>query len=250
MMPGKKIYFVSDAHLGLPNYDESLVREKLLVKWLDEIKTDAEEIYLLGDIFDFWFEYKKVVPKGFTRFMGKIAEITDSGIPVHYILGNHDLWIFDYLPKETGAKIYRAPIEKTFNGKKFYLAHGDGLGPKDKQFKFLKKIFVSPFFQWLFSVFHPGFGVGIAHKWSHSSRKIRFDYTYKAENEWLYQYSQDVLKKEHFDYFIYGHRHIPFRIHLNEKSEMINTGDWLKNFSYLVFDGEKIEDKKYKIKEQ
>jgi len=169
-MSAKKIYFASDFHLGVPSYEKSLEREKLLVKWLDEIKKDAEEVYLMGDLFDFWFEYKHAAPKGFVRLLGKIAEITDSGIPVYLFTGNHDMWMFDYLPKEIGVKIYREPIEKKFGSKTFYLGHGDGLGPGDKGYKFIKKVFANKFCQWLFARLHPNLGIGMAHYWSRKSR--------------------------------------------------------------------------------
>jgi len=144
----KKIYFASDFHLGVPDKERSLTREKLAVKWLDEIKHDAAEIYLMGDLFDFWFEYKHAIPKGFTRVLGKIAEINDAGIPIHLFTGNHDMWMYDYLPEELGVTIYREPVIKTFNGKKFYLGHGDGLGPGDHGYKFIKKVFASPMSGW------------------------------------------------------------------------------------------------------
>ncbi|MCK4664945.1 MAG: UDP-2,3-diacylglucosamine diphosphatase [Bacteroidales bacterium] len=248
MTDKKNIYFASDAHLGLPNYQKSLFREKLLVKWLDEIKNDAKEIYLLGDMFDFWYEYKQVVPRGFTRFLGKIAEIVDSGIPVHLFTGNHDIWIFDYLPTETGVILHRKPIVKTLNGKKFYLAHGDGLGPYDKGYKLLKKIFTNPVLQWLFSRLHPNFAIGLGHLWSNNSRfaKGLKAEKYKGDDkEWLYLYAKSLLKKEHFDYFVFGHRHILVERQIGSKSRFINLGDWITNFSYGVFDGENFELKKY-----
>ncbi len=156
-LEGKKLFFVSDAHLGLPNYNESLKREKLLIKWLDEIKNDASEIFLLGDIFDFWYEWKRVVPRGFVRLLAKIAELTDSGIPVHLFTGNHDIWVFDYLPHETGVILHTTPFSLEVAGKKIHIAHGDALGPGDYVFKFLKKLFTNKLLQWFFSRFHPNF---------------------------------------------------------------------------------------------
>lgn len=235
-------------HLGLPNHEKSIVREKLFVKWLKEIKNDAEEIYLLGDIFDFWFEYKRAVPRGFTRFLGTISEITDSGIPVHFFTGNHDIWVFDYLPQETGMVIHKKPITKEFNGKKFYLAHGDGLGPYDKGYKILNKIFTNRFLQWMFARIHPNFAIKFAHTWSKSSRysKGLLAEDYKGDDkEWLYLYAKSVLEKEHFDYFIFGHRHIPIVRDLSETSKFVNLGDWISNFTYAVFDGETVKLEKY-----
>ena len=248
MNPNKKIYFASDFHLGVPSYEKSLVREKLIVKWLDEVKTDAHEIYLMGDVFDFWFEYKHAVPKGFIRLLGKIAEIVDSGIPVTLFTGNHDMWMFDYLTKELGVTIHREPITREYSGKKFYLGHGDGLGPGDHGYKFIKKIFSNSFSQWLFARLHPNFGIGMAHYWSRKSRASQSpkDESFKGEDsEWLALYSKDILKKEHFDYFIFGHRHLPLDIKLSEKSRYINLGEWVNHTTYAVFDGSTLELKKY-----
>ena len=196
MSPGKKIYFASDFHLGAPNEAKSLVREKLIVQWLDEVKETAEEIFLVGDIFDFWFEYKHAIPKGFVRLQGKIAEITDSGIPVHIFTGNHDMWIFDYLPTELGATLYREPIRKEYGGKNFLIGHGDGLGPGDRGYKFIKSVFRNPVCQWLFARFHPNFGIGMANFWSGRSRKKSWDNDRKwtgDENEFLVQYCKQEL---------------------------------------------------------
>ena len=199
----KKIYFISDAHLGLPPRDKSLLREKILIKWLDEISKDAFEIYLLGDIFDYWFEYKKVVPRGFVRFLGKIAEIRDSGIPVYFFTGNHDAWIFDYLPEELGVEIFHKPLSRIFNGKKFYMAHGDGLGPGEHSYKLLKKIFTSTLLQWLFARLHPNTATGIAHRWSKSSRFSKGNYVgwLGEDKEHLVIHSKKLLETENYDYF-------------------------------------------------
>ena len=248
MKSGKKIYFASDFHLGAPDYDTSLKREKLIVQWLDEIKLDAEEIYLVGDIFDFWFEYKHAIPKGFVRLQGKIAELTDAGILVHIFTGNHDMWIFDYIPKELGANLYRDNIQKSYNGKKFFIGHGDGLGPGDKGYKFIKKVFASTFCQWAFARLHPNFGIGLANYLSRSSRAKtgHEDATFLGEeNEWLAIYAKEQLEKEHFDYFIFGHRHLPLEIDLTENSKYINLGDWIQYFTYGVFDGTTMQLQKY-----
>lgn len=242
-----KIYFASDVHLGLPDYEKSREREKLFVKWLSQVSKDAKEIYLMGDIFDFWFEYKKVVPRGFTRLLGKISEITDAGIPIHFFTGNHDLWIFDYLPNETGVILHKNPIEKSFNGKKFYLAHGDGLGPYDKGYKLLKIVFTSKTLQWLFARLHPNFALALAHSWSRSRRYIMIeaDDFRGEEKEWLLLYAKDILKKQHFDYMIFGHRHIAINIEIGDKCRYINLGDWISKFTYGVFDGNTFELKKF-----
>lgn len=249
MTVSKKIYFASDFHLGVPNYEKSLEREKRIVKWLDEIKQDASEIYLMGDLFDFWFEYKHTIPKGFVRLLGKIAEIVDSGVPITLFTGNHDMWMFDYLPKELGVTIYREPITREYHGKKFYLGHGDGLGPGDNGYKFIKKVFANPFCQWLFERLHPNFAIRMANYWSKKSRLskgIEDEKFSGEENEWLAIYAKEVLQKEHFDYFIFGHRHLPLNIQLNPNSCYINLGEWVKHNSYAVFDGESLQLKYYK----
>jgi len=240
----KKIYFASDFHLGVPALEDSLTREKRVVAWLESIRHDAEEIILLGDVFDFWFEYKHAVPKGYTRLLGKISEITDSGIPVHLFTGNHDMWIFDYLPKECGVILHREPIIREWNGKRFYIGHGDGLGPGDYGYKFIKKVFASPICQWLFARLHPNFGIGLANFFSKKSRASTGDKDrifLGEENEWLAIYARDILKKEHFDYFVFGHRHLPLTIQLNEQSTYVNIGDWLGHYTYGVFDGKEMK---------
>ncbi len=249
MNPGKKIYFASDFHLGVPDYESSLAREKKVVKWLDEIKSDAEEIYLLGDVFDFWFEYKTVVPRGYVRLLGKIAELTDKGIIVHYFTGNHDMWTFDYLSKELNVKIYREPIEKEYNGKQFYIGHGDGLGPGDHGYKFIKKVFSSKISQWMFARLHPNAGIGIAEYFSKKSRVatgISDEKFLGEEKEWLIIHSKELLQKKHFDYLIFGHRHLPLDFPINGKSRYINLGDWIRYFSYGVFDGKEFELRYFK----
>ncbi len=243
-----KIYFASDFHLGTPDFETSLIREKCIVRWLDEVKKDATEIFLVGDIFDFWFEYKRAIPKGFVRLQGKIAELVDSGIPVHVFTGNHDMWMFDYLPRELGVKLYREPIVREWNGIKFYIGHGDGLGPGDKGYKFLKKVFASPVCQWLFARLHPNFGIWLADLSSKKSRASTGDADEKflgAENEWLAIYSKEYLEKEHIDYFVFGHRHLPIELEVGEKSTYINLGEWLNYYTYLVFDGTNCQLKKW-----
>lgn len=249
LIKGKKIYFASDFHLGAPDAVTSLQREKLLVQWLNEIKQDAQELFLVGDVFDFWFEYKTAVPKGFVRLLGKLAELSDAGIPIHYFTGNHDMWVFDYLPKEIGATIYRHPIEREINGHHFFIGHGDGLGPGDKGYKFIKKVFANPICQWLFARLHPNFGIRMANFWSGKSRLHTGSSDEKflgEDKEWLVVYSKEVLLKKHYDYFIFGHRHLPLDIQLTPKSRYINLGEWMNYNSYGVFDGEKMELKSYK----
>ncbi|MDP4188391.1 MAG: UDP-2,3-diacylglucosamine diphosphatase [Bacteroidota bacterium] len=244
----KKIYFASDLHLGLYPYQQSREREKLFVSWLDQVKKDAAGIYLLGDMFDYWYEYKKVVPRGFTRFLGKICEITDSGIPVHYFTGNHDVWIFDYLSSETGVIVHHEPVVKVFDGKKFFIGHGDGLGSGDYSYKLLKAIFTSKFLQFCFSRIHPNLTVAFGQAWSRKSRYSKgISEVFKGEErEQLVKFAKEKLQKEHFDYFVFGHRHLLLDIKLNETSRYINVGDWIFNFSYAVWDGKTMQLKKYK----
>lgn len=247
-MTEKKIYFASDFHLGAPNYEESLIREKKIVAWLTEIEATASEIYLVGDIFDFWFEYKRAIPRGFARIQGKIAEITDKGISVHVFTGNHDMWIFDYLPKELGIILHREPIEREFFGKKYLIGHGDGLGPGDKGYKFLKKVFANKFCQWCFARIHPNFGIWLADKSSKSSRAKAgtSDETFLGEeNEWLVHYSKEQLTKKHYDFFIFGHRHLPMEVKVGENSTYFNLGEWIKYTTYLEVGAENVELKAF-----
>jgi UDP-2,3-diacylglucosamine hydrolase len=243
-----KIYFASDAHLGMHPAEKSIERERILVNWLDEVRKDATEIYLLGDMLDYWFEYRKVVPRGFTRFLGKIAEITDSGIPVHYFTGNHDVWVFDYLPKETGVLVHNEPLIKEINGKRFYIAHGDGLDPADKGYIFLKRIFTSKFLQWAYARLHPNCATAFAHYWSRKSRFAKgISIEFKGEEkEELLVFARNLLKKEYFDFLIFGHRHIPLEYNIpGSQSKVFILGDWIVNYTYAVFDGENVYLKKY-----
>lgn len=246
MSNAKKIFFASDFHLGVDGKMTSIEREKLIVKWLTEIENEAEEIYLVGDLFDFWFEYKRAIPKGYTRLLGKIASITDKGIPVHVFIGNHDMWMFDYLPKEIGVTLHRKEIEKEYNGKKFIIGHGDGLGPGDNGYKFIKKVFRNRFCQWMFARLHPNFGIGLANYFSRKSRnKTKHDNVYLGDDkEFLVQYCAEILSKKQVDFFIFGHRHLPIDMKV-KNSHYINLGDWIEYFTYAVFDGKKLELKKY-----
>ncbi len=243
------IYFASDFHLGAPDAKDSLKREKLICKWLDHIRHDASEIYLVGDVFDFWFEYKHVIPKGFTRIMGKLAELGDSGIPITFFKGNHDMWTFGYLEKELGLKVVSNELVIQRNGKTFYIHHGDGLGPGDKGYKLIKKIFRSRISISLFGFLHPYIGVSLARFLSLKSRISKGDYdkTYLGDDkEYITLFCREQLKKKHYDFFISGHRHLPLDIHLTAESRYINLGEWMNDFSYAVFDGTNIELKYFK----
>jgi UDP-2,3-diacylglucosamine hydrolase len=242
--PGKKIYFLSDFHLGAPDYSNSLEREKKVVAFLESIRPTAAEIFVVGDMFDFWFEYKHVVPKGYVRLLGKLAEITDSGIPIHFFVGNHDMWMRNYFQQELNVPVYFEP--KTFerNGKKFFIGHGDGLGPDDHGYKMMKKVFRNPVSKALFGLLHPSIGIGVANYFSRKSRKKTgsSDEIFLGEDkEWLIIFSKEILATEHFDYFIFGHRHLPLNIELSSTSRYINLGDWIKYFTYAEFDGQSLE---------
>ena len=246
---GKNIYFASDNHLGAPNAVASRDREIKFVSWLDSIKSDASAIFLLGDLFDFWFEYKYVVPKGFTRVLGKLAELSDSGIQIHFFVGNHDLWTNGYLAEELNIQVYHKPAEFTFNTTCFFIGHGDGLGPGDKGFKRLKKVFINPFFKWLYRWLHPDIGVRFAQYLSLRNKIISGseDFKYLGDDkEWLVLYCRRKLEEKHRDYFVFGHRHLPLEISLNEQSNYINLGDWISHYTYAVFDGQKMRLKTYK----
>lgn len=243
MIHSKKIFFASDFHLGVPTLEMSLEREKRICRWLDHIKAEASEIYLVGDIFDFWYEYKYTIPKGTIRLLGKIAEITDAGIPVHFFVGNHDLWMKDYFVKELNVTVHHHPITQVYSGKTFYIGHGDGLGPGDYSYKFLRKIFASRVSQWLFSRLHPNLAFYIAKRSSKRSRIITGDSDEKflgQENEWLFLYSREYLKNNKVDYFVFGHRHLPLDLNVDNKARYINLGEWINYNTYGVFDGEEM----------
>jgi UDP-2,3-diacylglucosamine hydrolase len=240
VMTKPNIYFLSDFHLGAPDYESSLVREKKLVAFLDSIKDKASEIFIVGDMFDFWYEYKKVVPKGYVRLLGKLAELSDAGITMHFFLGNHDMWMSGYFEKELNIPVYHEPKVFERNGKKFFIGHGDGLGPGDHGYKFIKKIFRNPFCQWAFGQLHPTWGIGLANYFSRKSREktgTSDEHFLGEDKEWLVLFCREVLKTEHYDYFIFGHRHYPLDYKLNDKSRYINLGDWISNFTYATFDG-------------
>lgn len=240
LQPGKKVYFASDFHLGTPDYESSLEREKKLVRWLTRIEADAEAIFLLGDIFDFWFEYKTAIPKGFVRFQGKLAELADKGLKVYLFTGNHDLWMFDYFPKEFGIPVYYDPIQLIMGETKMLIGHGDGLGPGDKNYKRLKKIFKNRFNQKLFSMMHPGIGISMAHNWSKKSRLAnnKYEEVFHGENENLLQYCKRKESVEHHDYYIFGHRHLVLNLEVAENSRYLNSGDWVNHSNYIAFDGD------------
>ncbi|MFB9864519.1 UDP-2,3-diacylglucosamine diphosphatase [Rufibacter immobilis] len=239
---GKKVYFASDFHLGVPTPEKSLAREKKIVRWLDQVKEDAQAIYLLGDIFDFWFEYRHAIPRGFIRLQGKLAEIADSGIPIYLFTGNHDMWMFDYFPKELNIPIIRKPVSTQIGKHTFYIGHGDGLGPKDYTYKVLKKVFANPMSQWLFARIHPNLGIGLANFWSRRSRiqNTKQDEVFHGDDEWLVHYCQRVEGRQHHDFYVFGHRHLPLDLPIGERSRYLNLGEWVNYCSYAVYDGQEL----------
>jgi len=234
----KKIYFASDQHLGAPTPEASLPREQKFVTWLNAIKEDADTIFLLGDLFDFWFEYKTVVPKGFVRVLGKLAELRDSGITIYFFVGNHDLWMRDYFEKELNIPVFYEPQEFRLNDMLFLIGHGDGLGPGDKGYKRMKKVFTFPLFKWMFRWIHPDWGVKLGQYMSVKNKLISGDDDAKFlgdDNEWLVQYCKHKLTEQQYDFFVFGHRHLPLDITLNNQSRYINLGDWIQYYTYGEF---------------
>lgn len=241
MTTRKNIYFASDFHLGIPDAETSMQREKKIVRWLDSIKNDAADLYLVGDLFDFWFEFKTVVPKGFTRLLGKLAELSDAGVRLHIFHGNHDLWQFGYLEQELGCKVYKGPITISLGNKIFHIAHGDGLGPGQRWFKFILGIYRNYFFQRLFAFFHPNIGIRIANWFSARSKQHTFTENaeyYGDDKEFLMLYAKQFLQSQHVDFFVFGHRHLPMTRPVSGTSTYVNLGDWMGYYTYGVFDGE------------
>jgi len=250
LLKNKKIYFASDQHFGAPTPSLSKERETHFFQWLKEIEKDASVLFLLGDLFDFWFEYKTVVPKGFIRILGKLAQMADRGISIHYFVGNHDLWMKDYFETELGIAVYHKPKEFTFNKTTFFVGHGDGLGPNDKGYKRMKKLFTNPVAKRLFQALHPDLGMRLGHYFSVKNKLISGDKEaifLGEQNEWLAQYAKRKLEEKHRDYFIFGHRHIPLEIELNERSKYINLGDWISYYTFAVFDGSQVQLKEWEI---
>lgn len=244
--PGKQVYFASDFHLGAPDMAASLHRERKILKWLSEIETNAAHIFLVGDIFDFWFEYKQVIPKGYTRLLGKLAALTDKGVGVTVFTGNHDMWMDGYFETELNIKVYNDPRSFLIGNKKFFIGHGDGLGPGDRRYKMMKRVFRSRLSRALFAALHPQWGVGLANYFSRKSRGAAEEQTFLGEDrEWLIHFCKETLKTIHYDYFIFGHRHLPLNISLPGHSRYINLGDWLHHYSYGEFDGDNMHLKYY-----
>jgi UDP-2,3-diacylglucosamine hydrolase len=242
LSPDKKIFFISDLHLGSPDDASSLLRERKLIRFFESVEADAQAIFLVGDIFDFWFEYKEAVPKGFIRFLAKLAMLKEKGIDIYIFSGNHDMWMKDYLEQEIGAKVFHGRMELQAGDTSVFIAHGDGLGPGDIKYKILKKIFSNKLCQWLFGWLHPDIGIKIAKTWSRGNYTDPVLEVFHGEDkEWLIQYCKRKLQERHYDYFVMGHRHLPMDIRLSDKSRYINLGDWMLNCNYAEFDGKEIK---------
>jgi len=238
-LENKKIYFASDQHFGAPTKELSKPREALFLQWLQHIEKDCETLFLLGDLFDFWFEYQTVVPKGYVRILGQLARMRDNGITIHFFVGNHDLWMHDYFTEELQIPVYHQPKIFELQGKKLLIGHGDGLGPGDNGYKRMKKVFVHPFSKWLYRWLHPDIGVKFAQYLSVKNKLISGEEDVKflgKENEWLYLYAQRKYTQNPCDYFVFGHRHLPLEIPLNEQAIYFNLGDWVHYFTYGVME--------------
>lgn len=247
-LQGKKLYFASDFHLGAPNDTESKIREKRIIRWLDSIEDQAAGLFLVGDIFDFWFEYKQVIPKGFIPFISKISQLRDRGIPVFFFTGNHDLWMKDYFTRELGIPVYTDPISISVAGKSIMVGHGDGLGPGDYSYKFIKKVFTNPLAKWLFRWLHPDIGIKLAKLWSGHSRisNIEKDENrFLGEDEWLWAYCKEIESKTHHDLYIFGHRHLPLELEVGKTSTYFNLGEWVSQNTFLEFDGKEAQLKTF-----
>lgn len=242
-----KYYFIGDTHLGIPNYEDSLIREKKLVRFLLEAEKDAKAIYLLGDIFDFWHEYKLVVPKYYVRLLGTLASITDRGTEIHFFTGNHDQWIGDYFQKEIGMIVYKKEKEIVIDNKRFLLAHGDGMDKNDKKYLFMKAIFNSRLARIVFASLHPRWAIMLGNKWSSNSRKSHSEYDIidKGDKEAHYQYCLEKLKSSNIDYFIFGHRHLGKEYTIGNQSKLIILKDWVYGSGYAIWDGRNLELKKF-----
>lgn len=249
----KKVFFASDFHLGAPTLAQSIEREKKIIHWLESIEPEMSHLFLVGDLFDFWFEYKRVVPKGFTRFLGKLAQLADNGVEIYIFKGNHDMWMEKYLADEIGCKIYRKPQVFSIQEHTFYVAHGDGFGPGDYAYKFLKQIFENPLSKFLFGrILHANLGQMLGHTWAgHSWKKHEKNndvYQFESfDKELLFQYAKTIENQTHHDFYVFGHRHFPFDEKINSTSRYINLGDWIQLNTYFEFDGTNGVVKKYQI---
>ena len=245
----QKIYFASDFHLGIPSVEASRDRERKIVRWLEEAAKDADHIFLLGDVFDFWFEYRKAVPRGFTRLLGKLAELSDAGISLYMFTGNHDIWMWDYFPTELQIPVFHKPLSFTVGQHRFHVGHGDGLGPGDHTFKAMKKVFRNPLFQWLYARLHPNLGLSVGQRASYSSRLAKEiepeDMAFFGKQEWLVQYCEQMEQSQPHDFYVFGHRHLPMDLPIGAGARYLNLGEWVHQCTYAVYDGESLQLKAF-----
>lgn len=240
----QRVYFASDFHLGAPDETTSRIREDKIIRWLEAIRSDAHAIFLLGDTFDFWFEYRHAIPKGYIRFLGKLAELADQGIALYLFTGNHDMWMFDYFPDTLGVPVIRQPVSLRINEQSFHVGHGDGLGPGDRTYKLTKKLFVSRLGQAIFAKVHPDWGIALAQRWSAQSRRqnlTKDESFHSKEEEWIYQYCVATEQQQPHDYYIFGHRHLVLDLPLGDSSRYINTGEWIESCHYAVYNGQTLD---------
>ena len=243
MAEDKKVYFISDLHLGAQYFADPKAKERAVVRWLDSVRHTAADIYLLGDILDYWYEYRYVVPRGYVRFLGKLAELSDAGVRIHWFIGNHDIWIFDYLPSELGIEVIDGSVERDILGKRFFLTHGDGVGRHGLVFTAMRGLFRNRFCQFLFAAIHPRWTIPFAHGWSRQSRQSHAECCKVPEKavRCLHEFAEEY-SAEHpeIDYFIFGHLHILEDRKLRGGAHMVVLGDWIGLNSYAEFDGDSL----------
>jgi UDP-2,3-diacylglucosamine hydrolase len=245
------IVFASDFHLGIDCNRTSKERELIICDWMDSIKETTKELYLLGDIFDYWYEYKRTIPRGFSDFLAKLKELQKLGIKIHFFTGNHDMWMFDYFTKEYGIKVHKQPIQLNLDNKKFFIGHGDGLGPGDHVYKVIKKIFSNRICQILFSIIHPTLALQLMKKLSQrDAKKYTRPQAYEPDKEWLITFAKEKNLETHSDFYIFGHRHIVYDHKLSDGARVLNLGDWISYFSYIEWDGTNLDVKFFKEPEK
>jgi UDP-2,3-diacylglucosamine hydrolase len=245
---GSLTYFISDLHLGARSTADRLAGERRVVSFLKSIKPTAKRLYLLGDVLDYWFEYRTVVPRGYVRFFGALAELADAGVEITWFIGNHDIWIFDYLPSEIGLRVVDGSEVADIDGRRFFLAHGDGLGKLKPGFRLIRSVFRNRVCQRLFAAVHPRWTVPLAMKWSASSRRAGGDgpAVSMGDNEPYVAATRLILDADpSIDFFILGHRHVLMDREIADGARLIILGDWIYHFSYAVWDGERLSLQKY-----
>lgn len=240
-MQRTRTYFLSDLHLGASYLDRPHERERMVADFLSGIKDDAARLYLVGDILDYWFEYRTVVPRGYVRFFGALADLADAGVRITWLIGNHDIWMFDYLRDELGIEVIDGPVVTEIDGRRFFICHGDGLGRLPLPFRFIRSMFRNRFCQRLYAAIHPRWTVGFAHRWSAGNRDYDparppvFDGPMRCNVEdWARNY---VADHPDTDFIVLGHHHVMVDERVGDRCRLVILGDWIYNFSYAVFDG-------------